>query len=177
MHTHVNWGFTAAGEYLVTLNVNGETENDGAFTNSATFRFLVEDQSHVLPRFGDLTGDGVVDRGDLATLSQAFGTTSAATSATGDLDGDGRVGLRDLVLLRNEIGGLAAPSSTTAPFPSTSPTIESQGGAIGELMTALGASLNSSSVAAAAVPEPSTLALAGCGVLAAGWISRRRARK
>lgn len=175
MHTHMNWGFTAPGEYLVTLNLSGETTEDGAFSNSATFRFLVGEQSPVSPRLGDFTGDGLVDQGDLATLATRFGTTSGATAATGDLDGDGRVGLSDLIRLRNEIGSFVGPPSTTDPTNPTLPPLGTPGGSatIGGLISGLGPLDGSPFATAAAVPEPHSLAIAACGVVAALWLARR----
>jgi surface-anchored protein len=179
MHTHANWGFTAPGEYAVTLSLTGETAEDGAFSDQATFRFLVEDSSLGVPRFGDLTGDGIVTQADLTRLSQSFGTTDGATPATGDLNGDGRVGLRDLMLLRNELGGRPQTPATTDWNSTTLPTIGSQleGATIGGPIPSLDFSTASSIAAAAAVPEPGALALAGCGGLTMAWLSRRRRKQ
>lgn len=51
------------------------------------------------PCVGDLTGDGMVELGDLSQLLNAFGA-----SAAGDLDADGATGLSDLALLLSNFG-------------------------------------------------------------------------
>jgi surface-anchored protein len=159
MHTHANWGFTAPGEYFVTFNATGETAEDGTFSNSATFRFLVLEATPVTPPLGDLTGDGVVNRADFARFTQSFGTQSGATRTTGDFDSDGSVGLRDLVLMRNALGGPIGPPTTTG-NPATTLELSSI-----------------YSGAPAAIPEPSSLLLAGSAIVASTSLVRRRKRK
>lgn len=51
-----------------------------------------------VPVFGDLTGDGAVNVGDLLTLLGQWGQCGE-TPCTGDLDGDGNVDVSDLLLL------------------------------------------------------------------------------
>jgi hypothetical protein len=52
----------------------------------------------------DLSGDGVVDLGDLSLLLASFGTATGAEPEQGDLDLDGDVDLTDLSLLLSEFG-------------------------------------------------------------------------
>jgi hypothetical protein len=52
---------------------------------------------------GDITGDGVANRADIAVLLQNYGRSSAATRAQGDLNGDGAVNLRDLALVQSSL--------------------------------------------------------------------------
>jgi hypothetical protein len=63
------------------------------------------------PVAGDLNGDGVVDRGDVASLISGFGASDDATLCMGDLDGNGAVGLADLVRLQSLLGPLAVGAS------------------------------------------------------------------
>jgi hypothetical protein len=89
------------------------------------------------PLLGDLNGDHVVDRRDLAILTKNFGQFGAGM-AGGDLDDDGQVTLADLATFHRQFGAVD---------PEMSPT-------------------------PAAVPEPSTAALALCG--AALFVARRK---
>lgn len=66
---------------------------------------------------GDLNGDNVVDRADLAILVGNFGMTSGATLAHGDLSGDGRVSLADAIVLQSQWGA-SSPSPAAVPEPS-----------------------------------------------------------
>ena len=51
----------------------------------------------------DISGDGVIDLGDLVILSNSFGNASSS-HADGDMNGDGVVDLGDLVILSNKFG-------------------------------------------------------------------------
>ena len=51
----------------------------------------------------DISGDGVIDLGDLVILSNNFGNASSS-HADGDMNGDGVVDLGDLVILSNKFG-------------------------------------------------------------------------
>jgi len=53
---------------------------------------------------GDVNRDGVVDRSDLAIVSENFGTSSGATWEDGDMDGDGDVDLSDLAIVKRNFG-------------------------------------------------------------------------
>jgi hypothetical protein len=67
---------------------------------------------------GDINGDGVVTRTDVAMFAEHFGRTDYAWFADGDFDGDHRVTLQDLALLQAHLTPLAA-SSSAVPEPST----------------------------------------------------------
>jgi hypothetical protein len=64
---------------------------------------------------GDVTGEGVTNRADLAALIRNFGQTTAATRAQGDLNGDGAVNMVDLALLQANL-----TSAPAAPAPAAS---------------------------------------------------------
>lgn len=66
---------------------------------------------------GDLNGDSLVNRADLAILVGNFGIASAATAAQGDLNGDGRVSLADAIVLRSQMGVPGSPAATAVPEP------------------------------------------------------------
>ncbi|MEX2185153.1 MAG: dockerin type I domain-containing protein [Pirellulales bacterium] len=68
--------------------------------------------------FGDLNGDGTVNRGDVAVLVGNYGLSSAATAAQGDLNGDGRISLADLIVLKSRLGS-SGQSPAAVPEPST----------------------------------------------------------
>jgi hypothetical protein len=53
---------------------------------------------------GDLTGDGVVDGGDLLILLGAWGSCSDPTDCPADLNGDGVVDGSDLLILLGNWG-------------------------------------------------------------------------
>ncbi len=93
------------GRYIATVLAGGVGDTGGTpMQQDYVFSF------HVLE--GDLTGDGDVDRGDVARLLNYFGSTDGAVVGDGDLDGDGRVGVRDLVLLqRNYNWPLLSPAA------------------------------------------------------------------
>lgn len=57
---------------------------------------------------GDLSGDGMVNLGDLSALLGSFGLASGATPADGDLDGDGDVDLSDLSGFLTYFGSICA---------------------------------------------------------------------
>jgi hypothetical protein len=92
----------------------------------------------------DFDEDGDVDGSDMITWQQNLGTLLGATHAEGDADGDGDVDTADL----------AAVNAGVMPLPQ----IQSRGQV---------------QVLAAAIPEPSTLAIAAAAMFAAGWASGR----
>jgi surface-anchored protein len=97
LHEHANWGFSAPGRYLVTFAAQGELIGGGIVAAQGAFRFDV-DMPHVIT---DLNGDGVTDRGDLASFVGLYGSNGVSGGA--DLTGDGLVGIADLVVLRAEL--------------------------------------------------------------------------
>lgn len=88
---------SVAGESLPFLMVWGENASDGVLDAAVAYAR----DTLINGRPGDLTGDGVVNSGDLAQLLGAWG--SASLSA--DLTHDGVVGSSDLALLLGNWGG------------------------------------------------------------------------
>jgi hypothetical protein len=128
------WSAADAGEQGNTFDFvsldNVARPNDGP-------KLVITGESSA-PMMGDINGDTVVDRADLAQLMASFGIASGATWADGDFDGNGAVTLVDVMMLKSHFTP-TAPSS------------------------------------AAAVPEPSSLAISILGgVGMAIWASRRR---
>ncbi|RIK74617.1 MAG: hypothetical protein DCC68_22730 [Planctomycetota bacterium] len=102
--------------------------------------------ANLAPEPGDLNEDGAVDRSDVARWISSFGQ-SGEGPLRGDVDGDGFVALRDLAILQSRLSeGIALARDVPPP------------GAIG---------------AAAAVPEPSSLACAAIGLMALAPLARR----
>ncbi len=97
-------GFIGVDEFRYTVAAGGLVSASGAVT------IAVSNASHS-PL--DLNRDGLVERGDLATLVANFGTAGGVSSGEvrSDINRDGRVGLADAMLLRN---GLAPLSSSPA---------------------------------------------------------------
>lgn len=200
MHTHMNWGFTAPGAYDVTLRVSGTDPEAGVFSDTETFRFVVQDEVHEWPAAGDLNGDGTIGRGDVAALARSWGALSGAMRSASDLNGDGRVGLRDAARLQLSLGALVN-LPTTLPGSTWTSGTGAYGGSYGELPpTVFTASTWDASrldlqpgetvaqtlvysptaevghASPAGVPEPGTLALAGIGCAVGLCLSRRRGR-
>jgi autotransporter-associated beta strand protein len=130
------------------------------FTNGTTDTFLgtTVDKSSVLARYtlsGDANLDGSVDFLDLAKLAQSYNVTDGSRQwSTGDFNYDGNTDFLDLAKLAQNYN-TALPS---APIP----------GASAEFNTDLARAF-------AAVPEPSTSALAL--IAACGLATRRRRRR
>ena len=134
---------------VVTFDIDSSLLTDGdnvlaievhqVFTTSSdvSFSFYLYEIRDVSPPIpGDANGDDLVNRADVAILSNNFGLLSDAGSAQGDFDGDGAVTLRDLLILKSNLDSAQAAASHVA-----------------------------------AVPEPTTLALATLALLA---LSNRR---
>lgn len=100
------------------------------------------------PLPGDANGDDVVDRADLAILTSHYGMTDGASFADGDFNDDHRVSLADLLLLQKHFGESHFAAPAVTPV-----------------------------AALAAVPEPSTLAIALAGITYLVLQCRRTARR
>jgi len=106
--------FTApavAGSYTFSLqnpiaNTIAElnTPPDHSPVESAAVSFVTESITFVIPRTGDLDGDGDIDLSDLAALLGSYGGASGFDCTNGDLDGDGDVDLSDLAALLGNYG-------------------------------------------------------------------------
>ncbi len=76
----------------------------------------------VLPRPGDVNGDGLVGMGDATTIIRNQGMIGGASWPDGDLNGDGNVDIDDYNLVQANWGNTDAPEppeSTATPEPST----------------------------------------------------------
>ncbi|MEX2186889.1 MAG: PQQ-dependent sugar dehydrogenase [Pirellulales bacterium] len=97
-------GQDADGEILLATNVGGR---------------VLRISCAASPVAGDVNGDGVVDRGDVASLVTSFGTADESNVCMGDLNGDGSVGLPDLAMLQTHLAPIAAagPQASSAAVP------------------------------------------------------------
>jgi len=60
----------------------------------------------VLPRAGDVNGDGMIDLADLVlTLQIQTGGAAAAVTVEGDVNGDGRIGMAEAGYILQRISG------------------------------------------------------------------------
>jgi len=103
---------------------------------------------------GDADGDGSTGLTDFDILKSNFGASGVGLSE-GDFDGDGSVGLTDFDILKSNFGATGGPGGETQVF--------------------TGTVVYTSLTAPAAVPEPSTVFLAGLGavLLLLGRVRRR----
>lgn len=106
-HRHVNWVFTAPGDYTVTFRWTGTLASGGGVPinlqgqqvqANGAFRFFVES---ICP--GDVNGDSATDLTDLQAVLFNFGCADCPRSQ-GDLTGDGFVDLADLSALLFDFG-------------------------------------------------------------------------
>jgi hypothetical protein len=92
----------ALGKYNITASVpavSGETD-------TADNNFMGEVQVRVLP-LGDINRDGVVDSFDLASLAEAYGSTSTIGqnwNPLADINKDNKVAVADLYILGKDYG-------------------------------------------------------------------------
>jgi hypothetical protein len=112
------------------------------------FHYKFDAFAHLAP-YADFNIDGRVDRGDLDVLLAHMGTRTDARFEQGDADGDGDVDGGDFLTWQREIGE-ATPLSAFA-----------------------GDTLDEASFSPAAVPEPTTLAVAAAAALFM-WMQRRK---
>jgi hypothetical protein len=70
-----------------------------------------------LPRPGDATLDGFVDRGDVAQFVANFGREFGGNWVRGDFNFDGAVTHADLVILQKQLGSPNSASSLATPVP------------------------------------------------------------
>jgi hypothetical protein len=56
-----------------------------------------------VPIIGDVNGDGLIDKGDLQVLVNAYGLSAGESPPGADLDADGVIGLGDLNILAAHI--------------------------------------------------------------------------
>lgn len=125
---------------------NASTINLGAAFNTAgaqdlRFSYAVVPQT---PRSSDFDGDLDVDGADFLTWQRGLGIATGALRAEGDANGNGAVDAADLAIWRSQFGQGAASGTGVLQF--------------GFVRYVTGA--------AAAVPEPSTVFLAGLGIAA-----------
>lgn len=123
--------------------------NNRTATTPTTIDASFDNMFSLTLRPGDVNFDGRIDRSDVAQLSQHFGMTTGATWDEGDVDGNGRVDMFDLT---------AVQSRMTAGGPVV----------IGPPVDIV------AHAAAAAVPEPSSVALALLGLAATAVAAGRR---
>jgi hypothetical protein len=112
------------------------------------FHYKFDAFAHLAP-YADFNVDGRVDRADLGVLMDNIGKRTEASFEQGDADGDGDVDGDDFLTWQREIGA-ATPLSAFA-----------------------GDSLDDASLSTAAVPEPTTLAVAAAAALFM-WLQRRK---
>ena len=67
---------------------------------------------------GNINGDLIVDRADVALFVAAYGNTAGGGFASGDYDGDGKTGLSDLALTQLHFGEIVPASPAAVPEPS-----------------------------------------------------------
>lgn len=118
---------------------------------------------------GDCNGDGVVDAGDLACISDAAGrdlVLAELNSLPGDLDGNGEVDFNDFLTLSSNFGNDGGY---------TDGNVDLVDGIVFADFLALSTNFGQTPAAgAAAVPEPSGAALIGIGCSLMGIARRRR---
>ncbi len=144
-HDDTQWGFTEPGVYRLEFTADGVHVTDGPVTGWGIYTFLVGDATTAGDLLiADIDCNGGVDFQDFLILQANFGLTSDALHGDGDLDNDGDVDFQDFLILQAEYGATGDAPGSGVP------------------------------VAAAAVPEPSSRALALCSVLALGllWLCR-----
>jgi len=151
--------------YREVDGVEGAWDNSTAF---ATLMFTGEwDGTIVEPIPGDCNNDGALTAADLdcQTADTLGDTLDALGILAGDFNADGEVAFNDFLTLSSGFN---------------MPGVYSQGDANGDGQVAfadfllLSGNFGKDFAAAAAVPEPSALALAGLGFLALGTLRRRR---
>ncbi len=120
----VNYGVWELRSYTFTATGGEDTVYFGtavAGNNNGADIDVVSLVAITLATPGDINGDGVVDRADVAEFVANYSST-ASSFGTGDFDGDSKTGLSDLAILQANLdGGIESPAAAqSVPEPTTS---------------------------------------------------------
>jgi glucose/arabinose dehydrogenase len=110
----VDPGLLESGENVLAVEIHQHSQ--GSSDISFDLRLSGVRSSSTTP--GDLNGDGVVDRTDVAILAANYGLEMDATREQGDLSDDDKVGLADLAMLQASLT-VGPGGSVPVPEPAT----------------------------------------------------------
>jgi hypothetical protein len=103
-------GTDAEGNTIAEFGVGDAAEVPTGETLTRGQYILKFRAASTTPVQGDITGDGRIDRDDVAIAAARFGSPVFIGAAGGDFDGDGRLSLFDVAILQQNLTLIAAPS-------------------------------------------------------------------
>lgn len=96
---------TTSKEYIEFLRDSNVTNDTGQIAydqwviGGKSAPLIMDNESSYIPVFGDLTGDGIINVGDLLKIIDNWGQCSSSKNCIGDLNNDSFVNVSDLLVL------------------------------------------------------------------------------